>query len=427
MMDEKQTKRSSGQVLVLVVLMLVGLIGMLALALDGGNVYSMRRQAQLAADAGALAGARAHCDPDVTATPYSEADKYVTNNHATILSFSLNEDINEVTVETIISFDSFFLGVLGRPQLDVQALAAARCEAGGGAAVLPVAWSCRPPDFGGEEPGEPGEPPGSDCQLDVEPDNSTCTYPEDATEDNPADKFYIVIDSDDVGESIYCAEEYHAPEGQNYLDCRDANCELPVGDPERNDEYCASSYPRCDVNCDGELDFEILSESSFGWMDLDGGGSDANELREWVLDPSSADLVLVHHWYAAKSGVAGSVYDTVGDNLIGAEVVVPVFDNFCHGVPGLDNSECVWHEGEDVVHESGGTWDDYFHIIGFANYQITCVDSGPHKSCRIHDDWLDLPPNVKTIEGCFIKGVSPDIKDVGGGADFDAYTLVLSR
>ena len=55
------TKYSSerGQVLVLLVLALVGLLGFTALAIDGGMVYSDRRTAQNAADAAALAGAGA--------------------------------------------------------------------------------------------------------------------------------------------------------------------------------------------------------------------------------------------------------------------------------------------------------------------------------------------------------------------------------
>lgn len=55
------TKYSSerGQVLVLLVLAIVGLLGFTALAIDGGMVYSDRRTAQNAADAAALSGAGA--------------------------------------------------------------------------------------------------------------------------------------------------------------------------------------------------------------------------------------------------------------------------------------------------------------------------------------------------------------------------------
>ena len=56
----KKARRSeSGQVFVILVLVLLGLIGFTALAVDGGMVYSERRRAQNAADAGALAAALA--------------------------------------------------------------------------------------------------------------------------------------------------------------------------------------------------------------------------------------------------------------------------------------------------------------------------------------------------------------------------------
>jgi hypothetical protein len=385
-------------------------------------LYSQRRQAQLAADAGALAGARARCDPKVTQTPADAANTYVTNNHAEMKSFTLGPGEMEVTVETSITFDTFFLHILGRPQLTAEAIAAAKCEAGGGAAVLPVAWSCKPPDiFTGTEGLEPT------CELDFGI-NEVCEYPDDPDSEE-WDKFYIVIDSDDLGESMYCAEHWYNldwgpnPEGFNCSMCEDTE----AGDVEY--EYCHSEYPKCDVNCDGTTDVEILSESSFGWLDLDGNGSDANELSDWCLGEGDP-YVEIHHWYAGKSGVAVSVFDTVGDHLIGKTAVVPVFDHFCHGVPGYDNDECEWHPDEtetatDTVVLSGGTFDDYFHVIGFANYLITCVEAGSHKDCKFHD-LLGLPPNVKTIEGCFIQGVDPDITGYGG-QDFEAYTLRLSR
>lgn len=56
----KEARRSeSGQVFLILVLVLFGLIGFTALAIDGGMIYSERRRAQNAADAGALAAALA--------------------------------------------------------------------------------------------------------------------------------------------------------------------------------------------------------------------------------------------------------------------------------------------------------------------------------------------------------------------------------
>jgi hypothetical protein len=52
-------KNERGQALILIVFAIVGLIGMTALTVDGGNAYSDRRHAQNAADTAVLAGARA--------------------------------------------------------------------------------------------------------------------------------------------------------------------------------------------------------------------------------------------------------------------------------------------------------------------------------------------------------------------------------
>jgi hypothetical protein len=56
-MQPKQSER--GQALILIVFAIIGLIGMTALAVDGGNAYADRRHAQNAADTAALAGGRA--------------------------------------------------------------------------------------------------------------------------------------------------------------------------------------------------------------------------------------------------------------------------------------------------------------------------------------------------------------------------------
>src|SRR5687767_3748477 len=53
--------RQSGQAIVLIALMLVLLIGMAALAIDGGGVLFLQRDAQNAADAAALAASRTYC------------------------------------------------------------------------------------------------------------------------------------------------------------------------------------------------------------------------------------------------------------------------------------------------------------------------------------------------------------------------------
>lgn len=72
------TKPSSerGQVLVIIVVAMFGLIGLTGLAIDGSRTYSDRRQAQNAADTAAMAAALAHVripDSDWTAVAYTRA------------------------------------------------------------------------------------------------------------------------------------------------------------------------------------------------------------------------------------------------------------------------------------------------------------------------------------------------------------------
>ena len=79
----KKARRSeSGQVFVILVLVLLGLIGFTALAVDGGMVYSERRRAQNAADAGALAAALAKTqsgDLHTAALNRTNSNGYVTS------------------------------------------------------------------------------------------------------------------------------------------------------------------------------------------------------------------------------------------------------------------------------------------------------------------------------------------------------------
>jgi len=55
----KKVPRQQGQVIVILAIGLIGLLAFAALAIDGGMVYSHRRQAQNAADAAAMAAALA--------------------------------------------------------------------------------------------------------------------------------------------------------------------------------------------------------------------------------------------------------------------------------------------------------------------------------------------------------------------------------
>ena len=73
----------SGQAMILIVMAMVGLIGLTALAVDGGNAYSDRRHAQNAADTAALASALAQIRQRdiITAALSSAASNGYNNDH----------------------------------------------------------------------------------------------------------------------------------------------------------------------------------------------------------------------------------------------------------------------------------------------------------------------------------------------------------
>ncbi len=143
-----------GQSLIIVALIMVALIAMLAFALDGGNTYFQRRNAQNAADAAAIAGANAYCKEFNISAGYSAANTYAdTWNDFTLAGFSVvTTPTHQINVTTTKTFDTFFAGMIGRPQMTVQAEASASCCVPDTAKyIMPVAWAChRPNAFTGQ-------------------------------------------------------------------------------------------------------------------------------------------------------------------------------------------------------------------------------------------------------------------------------------
>ncbi len=162
-----------GQVLIIFVFAIIGLIGVTGLAVDGGNILSDRRHAQNAADTAALAVALARNNA-MANPPHSRCDDFNTETHtggacsASLITTGLNvalengynnnlvdstvnvynppihgtyancgsylfhcRDYVEVSIDTNV--DTFFARVLGIPQTHnkVTAVALSRYEVGG--------------------------------------------------------------------------------------------------------------------------------------------------------------------------------------------------------------------------------------------------------------------------------------------------------
>ncbi len=126
----RRFRDESGQTLILIAAALVVLLGFLALAVDLGMLYAERRAMQNAADAGALAGARAMCGGG---NVEAEARKFAEANGATTVDVRVQG--NEIVVWASEQVDFYFAGVLGEQfrRGDASAVAASACGSAGSA------------------------------------------------------------------------------------------------------------------------------------------------------------------------------------------------------------------------------------------------------------------------------------------------------
>src|SRR5512139_3073147 len=129
--------QEQGQSLVFFVVIAFAVLAFMAVIFDGGNAYAMRRAAQNAADAGALAGARTLClsfDPLTgtvnTAAAISVAESYAENNNRAALPNVVSQNatatvpagsLNYVDVAVTINYGTFFARILGMDQMDAVA------------------------------------------------------------------------------------------------------------------------------------------------------------------------------------------------------------------------------------------------------------------------------------------------------------------
>ncbi len=411
-MKSKMDQKIKGQVLVLFAIALLALVAMAALLMDGGQTYLHRRQAQAAADAGALAGARLMCSGASDAAVLATAQSLSTQNGATTAVASFGSYAYDSETYRTINVDAAihqrpFVGAFGVGEMDIPGSARAACFSPYSATrVMPVAWSCRPPIGGSDSP---------DCaqkSLNWEremvpllngPTGGTVTI-DGITYNTPYDfdnhflpQLYIFMDSD----------------------------KTPV-------DHCTSygGTLDCDIDNDGQDD--ILGTGDRSWLDLTGGGGGASELRDWISGAYSGQL-RIHTWIPAESGVKASTFQDVDCYIIGNgrgctprnPVILPVFNAVCNNNP-TGNTACqnAAHTGtyglpllpgasDSVV--SGAGHPDYYHMIGFSGMYVTCVEANgsaggcPGKAAAVAAGLLDN--SDKTIEGYFINGFPFDLDD----------------
>lgn len=392
-----------GQSIVIVALSMFFLIAVLALVIDGGYTYWMRRNAQNAADAGAVAGATVLCETRSTGLAESTALDFAINRNGASTATAqatLFDPGGTVEVQANINFQSIFSQIFGMSTIDAPASAKAGCAPPEGVGVMPVAWSCK------AALGDPSVPP-EECDIYYMDDERLGLTEDDLCEWG-VDPMYIIADSDDVEDEIICDDPDEPPQG----------------------------YVDCDLDNDGTNDIELLSGGDRSWLDLNAGGGGASELKDWISGDYEDLTVTIHDWAPAQTGVTGSVYQTVHEEILLEDVVVPVF-NAVHadGPPPED-----WpHPEDDVI---GNEPHDYFHISSFSYWRTTCVDSGPYPKggdppCPAREalnlilqgnpNWTNGEINsLNSMEGCFLKGTVGGIGgNPGQGIDAGVYVVFL--
>jgi len=407
-------KAAKGQVIVIFTLAIFALLAMAALILDGGQTYLHRRDAQAAADAGALAGAHEMCAGAGAGAAPATAIHYATvqNSAASATAWI---DNGEIFVQAIVPQTSFFAQLFGIHHVDVPALASAGCYHPGIANhILPVAWSCRPPLVGGGSSSQDCEEDALDWPNQLKPmitgspstvtvDGSPIHTPYDFDHDYLTHRIYVIMDAATTASEA---------------------CQ-PIG------------TVNCDIDGDGFPD--LLGSGDRSWLDLNGGGGGASSLVDWIHYGYNAGIA-VHTWLAGQDGVAQSVFDAVYDYQRRNIVVVPVFNYICTGDPAthplcqtnahLPPFELAPGHTDTIVYTSSAS-QTYYHVIGFAIFYITCIDSGPHGPCPGHKAAVTiggLKNSVKTIEGYFVTNYPVgDLFSGSGGADLGEHIISLTR
>lgn len=399
-------KSESGQSLILISIMFLFLLAIAALVIDGGSLYLNRRNAQTAADAAAMAGAREKCVAKGSTAQINDVivNYAVTQNGATSVEWEIDED-GYLVVRTALVTPSFFATVLGRDVNPVQAEAAAGCFAPRTVKnLLPIAWTCRPP-VGGST---------GSCYI------HTIPYPIFKTFLNSFDFDNEILDEgDETTPSSYMNDTsgglgegkmvYLVMDSDKFdpaLDCVELN---PVG------------QINCDFNDDGIMDVE--GGANRGWLLLDGTG--ASDLTNIMLEGYPAPITLPH-WFPGKSGVSNSVFinaHTIRFNV----VLIPVFNAMCDNttkddIPTLCPSE---YQAGDLISGSSGL-GTYYRVAGFAPFVVTCVSKGTSEKCPAKT-FSNIKANVSTIEGYFVSGYSTGLEIDPNGFDLGVYMISLTR
>jgi Flp pilus assembly protein TadG len=394
-MAEETNSRELGQNLIIIAILMVVMVALAGLVIDGGFSLLRRREAQNAADAGALAGVDVLCRGGTADAATAQAVDYaVTKNKAQSAAVAIGN--REITVTTTIPHPTFFMRLFGSNVVTTTATASAGCYTPCSATVLPVAWSCQPPEVGGTTTIT------DTCGID---------WGSIAEGHGP---LYVIMDSNKIAEDIYCQDPPATP----------AACLVPP----------ATRTPgTMDCNLNTDCVNELFAGGNRSWLNLSGGSGNANELRDWINGINVPELH-INYWYDGSSGNKEAAYQAAGDH-IGDIVMIPVYDRFCTLGSPEENCPSLYEPGDQTVY--GSPELIYYRIIAFSAFRITCVVApGVSSHCDhpardqaieslVNQGVLNNGNSVSTIEGYFVSDYVGEGKCEG--PDTGAYTIYLNH
>jgi Flp pilus assembly protein TadG len=256
-------KNQAGATLVWVSLMMVGMLAMLALALDGGYAYSQRREMQNAADASAIAGGRIMGLGGNTSQIETAVSQYASANGADTYSWTIINGGNTIQVSVSRTFATFFANIVGIQQYTASAQAEASLSYLAGTGNLLPIITFLPEDCDGfnDDDGGNGKDKGKKDDGGGDDDENECEP-------------------------------------------------FAIG-------YLYNLWDKDDKNAPG----------NFGWLDWNGGSPNTPELANNIANPSNSGYWEVGNWVPSGPGAkASSQVQNALNNWIGQHVTIPLYD-----------------------------------------------------------------------------------------------------
>lgn len=416
-----------GQILPMVVIGILVIIMMAALLIDGGMIMSNKRQAQAAADAGALAGAKRICDGYTNWEAEKEAEDYAALNGATFVSATANG--KEITVYAEVEGPAFFARIFDEDSLRATTRAVAGCyHPSVFERILPIAFYYETPPKKAQDTdcGDLSKP----CDLvnwDFEELMQELRNNLSTPENLPLDNIYIVADSTKI------CEKY----GTGDVVCTDMKDNADGGN---------RTWIELDVLVDGNLNLKKIIKD---------GVDHPLYMPAWIEGvPGTNSAVYKEDNYSQLEPLPG--YTDLDIRI----VTIPLFTDYC---PKAKNFELdCYQAGDNIYIDKDNTIADAdkvdsYRLSGGAPFIITCATfsgkcefgqcvppkTGPNQTNKsicpglmISDENFDTenyvitkdPSTKNALEGYFVDDIPTDVWAGGKeGVDAGYYQIFLSE